>query len=87
MTGERYSHLGLLTAAPYWQTHVVKALHGLVLPHGQAVNHPEHDGLQGAAEEHRQARSQLALTPKLPSLVQLTLTMNGTMSMTSASSS
>lgn len=34
---------------------MLQARHGLVLPHGQAVDHPEHDGLQGAAEEQHEA--------------------------------
>lgn len=50
LTGRPGQRVGLLHRAVVG---VVQALHRLVLPHHQAVHHPEHDGLQGEPERHR----------------------------------
>lgn len=55
-----YSHPRLLAVRPGQRVSllrraalagVVEALHRLVLPHHQAVHHPEHDGLRGGGEK------------------------------------
>lgn len=83
--------VGLLHRAVTW---VVQALHRLVLPHHQAVHHPEHDGLQGEPEVRRgggggvsNCESTLCTVSNEMWRVTLTLTMKGTMSITSTSSS